>query len=335
MALNRNTLIRLTTLDRCLSNRYRRWTMQDLMDACSDALYEYEGRNNTISRRTIQSDLQLLRSDKLGYNAPIEIYDKKYYRYSDPDFSINNIGFTDEDISTIHGAMDILRHFSVFPQMASASDVFAKLEAKVNHNIEKKPQAIHLEKNEQYKGLELIGPLCEAIKQRKVLAITYQSFKAIHADVFQVSPFVLKEYHNRWFLIASGKEQNKIRILAIDRILDFKTVKGQAYDDCNFDAETFFSDVIGVTKSPEDRSREIHLLFDSFFAPYISTKPLHPSQETIGKRSDGWTEFKINVVINPELIRELLGYGSHLEVLYPPKLRDQIKNDLKAALNRY
>lgn len=79
MPLNRATLIRISTIDRCLQNHYRRWTIDDLIDACTDALAEYEGRSNRISRRTFQNDLALMRSDRLGYNAPIVVREHKYY----------------------------------------------------------------------------------------------------------------------------------------------------------------------------------------------------------------------------------------------------------------
>ena len=71
MPANRNALIRYKTIDNCLRNPYRRWTLEDLVDACSDALYEYEGIDKGISKRTVQMDIQMMRSEKLGYNAPI------------------------------------------------------------------------------------------------------------------------------------------------------------------------------------------------------------------------------------------------------------------------
>ena len=79
MPVSKNALIRYKTIDRCLRNRYRRWTLEDLIEACSDALYEYEGRDEGVSRRTVQLDIQMMRSDKLGYNAPIKVVDRKYY----------------------------------------------------------------------------------------------------------------------------------------------------------------------------------------------------------------------------------------------------------------
>ena len=94
MPANKNALIRYKTIDRCLRNRYRRWTIDDLVDACSDALYDMEGITKGISKRTVQGDIQIMRSDKLGYNAPIETYGNGYYRYSDPDYSISDTPLT-------------------------------------------------------------------------------------------------------------------------------------------------------------------------------------------------------------------------------------------------
>ena len=80
MPANKNALIRYKTIDNCLRTPYRRWTLDDLVDACCDALYDCEGITKGVSVRTVQSDIQMMRSDKLGYNAPIEVYDHKYYR---------------------------------------------------------------------------------------------------------------------------------------------------------------------------------------------------------------------------------------------------------------
>lgn len=108
MPVNKNALIRYKTIDRCLRNRYRRWTIDDLTEACSEALYEMEGIAKGVSLRTVQGDLQIMRSDKLGYNAPIEVYDKIYYRYADPDYSISEMPLTDEDFDLLRHAIEML-----------------------------------------------------------------------------------------------------------------------------------------------------------------------------------------------------------------------------------
>ena len=108
MPANKNALIRYKTIDRCLRNRYRRWTIEDLVDACSDALYDMEGIRKGVSLRTVQGDIQVMRSDKLGYNAPIEVYDKIYYRYADPQDSITDMPLSEDDFLLLKRAVDLL-----------------------------------------------------------------------------------------------------------------------------------------------------------------------------------------------------------------------------------
>ena len=108
MPANKNALIRYKVIDRCLRNRYRRWSIEDLVDACSDALYDMEGIRKGISLRTVQGDIQIMRSDKLGYNAPIEVYDQHYYRYSDPQYSISSIPLSEDDFLLLKKAVELL-----------------------------------------------------------------------------------------------------------------------------------------------------------------------------------------------------------------------------------
>ena len=108
MPANKNALIRYKTIDNCLRNRYRRWTIDDLVDACSDALYDMEGITKGVCTRTVQMDIQIMRSDKLGYNAPIEVYDKIYYRYADPDYSITDMPLSVDDCKLIKEAIALL-----------------------------------------------------------------------------------------------------------------------------------------------------------------------------------------------------------------------------------
>ena len=110
MPVNKNALLRYKTIDRCLRNKYRRWTLDDLVEACSDALYEMEGITRGVSIRTIQSDIQIMRSDKLGYEAPIEVYEGKYYRYADEHYSITNSPIDDDTYELMVKAIHMIRH---------------------------------------------------------------------------------------------------------------------------------------------------------------------------------------------------------------------------------
>ena len=101
MAVNKNALIRYKTIDKCLQNKFRQWTLTDLIEAVSNALYEYEGKDVDVSKRTVQLDLQMMRSDKLGYNAPIVVYNRKFYKYEVEDYSITNSPISNQDLTKL------------------------------------------------------------------------------------------------------------------------------------------------------------------------------------------------------------------------------------------
>ncbi|MBQ7855272.1 MAG: hypothetical protein IJ352_09690 [Muribaculaceae bacterium] len=132
MPANKNALIKYKTIDRCLRNKYRKWTLNDLVDACSETLYEMEGIDKGVSARTIQGDIQMMRSDKLGYYAPIEVYDNKYYRYSDPEYSITNTPITEDDYDLIVYAVSVIEEYSKHGNINKLIDVLTKVKDKLN-----------------------------------------------------------------------------------------------------------------------------------------------------------------------------------------------------------
>lgn len=131
MPANKNALIRYKTIDRCLRNRYKRWTIDDLVDACSDALYDMEGITKGVSVRTVQGDIQMMRSDKLGYNAPIEVYDNKYYRYADPSYSISDNPLNADDYELVEKAVTLINEVSGDNTLKELKIVLSKLKGKL------------------------------------------------------------------------------------------------------------------------------------------------------------------------------------------------------------
>ena len=97
MPSNLNALIRYKTIDKCLSNPYRKWSIDYLIESCSSALKEYRGIYTRISERTVREDLRIMRSDILGFSAPIVQQEGNYY-YEDPDYSIFNVSIQEGDL---------------------------------------------------------------------------------------------------------------------------------------------------------------------------------------------------------------------------------------------
>lgn len=338
MPINRATLIRISTIDRCLQNRYRRWTINDLIEACTDALAEFEGRVNPVSRRTFQNDLALMRSDRLGYNAPIVVRDNKYYEYEDPDFTITHLPLNDEGLDALNSALDILRQLQCFPQLASSIETISKLNEQISRRTGASVPAMDMEHVAGYRGERFIGMIYDAVRKHRTITIEYQSFKASRPDIVTVYPYLLKEYRNRWFLVGE-KSTNRaphVNIFALDRIHSVKFDHEHPFRKCaGFDPEHFFDDTIGVTRQIGDKPRHVMIDIDSTQAPYIESKPFHRSQKVEQRFDDGSIRISLKVVINSELVRLILGYGGHAEVIAPPELRVKVAESVIKAADRY
>lgn len=330
MSSNKNALIRYKTLDKCLKNKFKKYTLEDLMDECSEALFEFEGKESYVSKRTIQLDLQNMRSEKFGYEAPIEVYEKKYYRYSDSNYSIHNIQVNENDLRAMNDAIQILKQFKEFSMFKEMNGVIQKLEDSVHATHQK--SIIHLDKNENLRGLEHIDVLYQAILNKKVLKISYQSFKAREVDDMIIHPQILKEFNNRWFLI--GLKGKYLYTLALDRMEGIEVIEDITYIDQNIDADEYFKDVVGVTVTSTQRLRKVTFRIDPENAPYVKTKPIHSSQTIVHEDHLG-TTFQLFIQINFELERMLLGFGETIEVLGPKGLRERMKDKLQKALKHY
>lgn len=334
MPVNRNALIRYRTIDNCLRNKYRQWTLEDLIDACSDALYEYEGIDKGISKRTVQMDIQMMRSDKLGYNAPIIVVDKKYYAYEDPDYSITNIPLTDQDLGKLTEVTEILKQFKGFTHFQELSGMVQRLEDKIITAKTKQDPIIDLEKNENLKGLEHIDMIYQVILNKKALQFTYQSFKARKANTFVFHSYLLKEYRNRWFVLGVKAADQPPLTLALDRILEIEPSFEPYIENTQLNLKDFYKDVIGVTVSSNEEPQTVELFVDRSNAPYVLTKPIHHSQQLIEKR-DGGIVVSLNVQLNFELEREILGFGESITVLKPRNLKNRITKKLQTAVDNY
>lgn len=334
MPVNRNALIRYKTIDTCLRNKYRQWTLEDLIEACSDALYEYEGIEKGISRRTVQMDIQMMRSEKLGYNAPIVVYDNKYYKYEDEDYSITNTPLSEQDLKKMSEAVEVLRQFKGFSYFSEMGDIVSRLEDHVTSAKQKTIPVIDFEKNENLKGLDYLDTIYHAIVNKQVLSLKYRSFKARSANTFLFYPYLLKEYRNRWFVF--GRRKKALVNLALDRIHDIEIAEKEKYIENNlFDPKTFFDDLVGVTKNIGMKAETIRFWVDKQNAPYIQTKPFHKSQTLIKTEQDGSMIFEIEVVINQELQREFFGYTDTIKILSPQSLVDFMAWKFRLAKKRY
>ena len=336
MPANKNALIRYKTIDNCLRNRYRRWTLDDLVDACSDALYDMEGITKGVSVRTVQGDIQMMRSDKLGYNAPIEVYDHKYYRYADSDYSIMDMPMSQNDYEVMQEAVDMLRQLEDFGQFAEMADVVSRLQDKLAISRNNRKPIIHFDSVPDLKGIRLLNPLYNYIAHKQTLRIVYQSFSARQPSEYIICPYLLKEFRNRWFLFCSKASNLLMFNLALDRIQSVEPVDVPFLENPDFDPEHFFDDVIGVSKNIGSKPRTIKFWASREQSKYIKTKPIHRSQRLMKENpEDGSCVFRIDVVFNIETYSVFMSYGPGVRILYPQSAVKYMRDKLREALDQY
>ena len=335
MPVNRNALIRYRTIDKCLQNRRRKWTIETLIDACNDALYEYEGIDKGVSMRTIRLDLNAMRSDKLGYNAPIIVKDKKYYIYDDPDYSITNIPLTPQDLNILQEVAHLLKQFKGFSHFNEVTEMVNKLEDKLYSEQHQQPSVIDFEKNELLSGIQWLDVLYKQIVAKTTIQLTYQSFKARQASDIIFYPYLLKEYRNRWFILGMTKKGKEICTFALERIQNIIALSNEVFrEHKTFDPHTYFNDIVGVTRNAADTPTHIEFFADAIQAPYIKTKPVHASQQIVEERKEGIV-FSIDVIPNFELERELIGFGEGLKILSPGNFVRRIRRKVRLMYEAY
>ena len=334
MSVNKNALIRYQVLDRCFRNTGRMYFWEDLLEECNKALMDFDPNSEGIQRRQLFDDIRFMESEQ-GWSVPlarIRYGRRVYYRYEDLSFSINNQPLNDLEAEQIKSALQIFSRFSGTPQFEWVNEMIPMLESKFGL-IERKNEVISFESNIDLKGLHFLTPLFNAIINERVLSVTYKDFKSPEPYKITFHPYFLKQYNNRWF--AFGLNSDNLATnwnLALDRIESLSETNLK-YKPSETDWEEYFYDLVGVTRPEDTEIQEVILKFTPEVAPYVMTKPLHPSQKH--KNDPTGLEVRIKVIPNFELERLVLSFGEQVKVISPQEFKERISQRLNSASHLY
>jgi predicted DNA-binding transcriptional regulator YafY len=326
MATNKHAIIRYQTLDKCFRNTGRKYFIEDLMQACSEAIEKYTGFEVKISRRQIFGDITFMKENE-GYLIELDEHCKDgkrvYYRYKDVNFSILNQPMNVKEEQQLREAILTLSRFKGMPQFDWVEELAMKLETKLNlKDISTK--VIEFDENKYLVGQNYISDLYDAILSKQVLNMSYKSFKVEEAIEIIFHPYYLKQYNNRWFVFGRNKEYDSIQNLSLDRILHIEQSSLEFKENDLVDFSEYFEDIIGVSieQSPIEK---VVLKVEKSLLPYIQTKPLHESQYDKAL-DENYGLVIINVIPNYELESLILSFGERVEVLEPEALRRKLRH---------
>ena len=263
---------------------------------------ELQEYNFNVSKRTFQRDLDDIRS---LYNIDI-VYDfsrKVYF-------------------------IDLEEQPELNERILEAFDTFNAL------NItDRLSNYIHFEKRRP-QGTENLYGLLHAIKNKVQISFSYKKFWEDEISQRTAEPYALKEFKNRWYVLANDLKDNKVKSFALDRLTELEITRKKFQLPIDFDVNEHYKYCFGIISPNEHQPQEVILSFDPFQGKYIKTLPLHESQ-VILKDNEEELLIKLTLFLTHDFLMEILSYGDNVKVIQPESLIEDLKTSYENALKLY
>lgn len=359
MPSNKNALVRYKYLDEMLSDTLRSYTCTELWERCNECLLR-DGYPE-VTRRTVENDLNDLegspflkeidRSERKG--------GKTVLRYRDPSQPLFGKELSEDEKALLSEILNTLGCFSGLESFHWFDDIQKRLNGGRHPGTgsadesERFRPVISFSANKYLKNNNLLGGLFSAISARTVLDVKYRKFGSPESSTLRLYPYLLKQYNDRWFLIATPAGDSEMPYvpdfivnLPLDRIEAYECRIDVAYRECQVDLEEHFDDIVGVTYEKGRSLETILIAISPKSVDYVRTKPLHPSQTELAAPEQsslhesypslcGHVFFTLECIPNYELFSLLRSYGGNLVVLAPEPLRARFVDDLRSQMKNY
>ena len=179
--------------------------------------------------------------------------------------------------------------------------------------------------------------IVNAMRDGKVIEMTYQSFWRDEPKTYLAKPYCLKLFKQRWYMLAKSEGKKELRVYALDErmISVVRTDKKYSLPE-KFNAEKFFADYFGIIVGPDWEPQEVKIRVVNDQVKYFDTLPLHASQKKVPEESnDHYTVFQYRLVPTYDFKQELLSHGPDVTVLSPADFREEVINDVRGMAANY
>lgn len=192
---------------------------------------------------------------------------------------------------------------------------------------------IHFEKRKP-QGTNNLHGILHAIRNKLEIKFSYQKFWEDDTTFRTAQPIALKEFKNRWYVLAKDNKDKKLKHFALDRVANFNITKSAFTSPLPDNIEELYRYCFGIITPTDAEPEEIILSFNPVQGKYIKTLPLHDTQQIL---IDNQNEFRISLslYVTHDLIMELLSFGPNLKVLQPISLMETIRDTHKKAFEQY
>lgn len=183
-------------------------------------------------------------------------------------------------------------------------------------------------------GQKYFAQIIDAMKSNNLINMTYRSYWKDNSHNFDVEPYCVKLFRQRWYLLGRSPYKKQMMIFALDRIQELRIIDTNFELPTTFNANEFFGEYFGINIGDEVDVETVKLKVASYQANYIRAVPLHHSQKEIEKNED-YSIFELRLRPTSDLMREILWHGEAIEVLAPLELRKEVTNKIENMSRKY
>lgn len=174
--------------------------------------------------------------------------------------------------------------------------------------------------------------ISHALLQRQQLTIDYWQWQSDMIEKRAISPQRLIYYRDNWYLDAWCHKREALRTFSLDAIKQTNRINAPAIDIEPQQLDEHVNPGYGIFAGPVKGMAQ--LKFSKRIAKRISRESWHPQQST------EWTSENELLLTIPysdtrELLRDILHYGSDVEVIAPETLRQEVIHEVENTLKKY
>jgi len=177
-------------------------------------------------------------------------------------------------------------------------------------------------------GQRYLTPIIEAMRDELTLEITYQSFYSDEPNTYEIEPYCVKIFKQRWYVVAKSLFRNAIRIYSLDRIQNLHTTEKQFKLPKHFRPDTYFENSFGIIVDKDIEPCFVQIRAFGQQRKYLQTLPLHHSQYETEITEDS-SVFSYFLSPTFDFKQEILSHGDLIEVLSPEWFREDITETVR------
>jgi hypothetical protein len=220
----------------------------------------------------------------------------------------------------------------------SADNYFQRISEQANVlnllNHAKEFQSIIFFENQKPIGTENMFGFIHAIKNKLQIKFSYQKFYETTSLSKIVEPYAIKEFKQRWYLIATDINDGYLKTFGLDRLTNLETTTKKFKPKKEINTEQLFAHSYGIFYLENQEPQEVVLSFDIEQGKYIKSLPLHKSQKIIYDNEEVLI-IKLIIHLTYDFVKELISFGDSMLVVKPKSLAKQVKDEHKKAFDRY